>query len=251
MRYLVLSDIHSNIEALTSVLVDARRQGFDSTVVLGDIVGYGASPNEVIDLVRGLEPAAVVRGNHDKAAAGITEGESFNDVARLAALWTRDVLTRENLAYLRGLAVGPIDAGGFLLSHGSPLDEEEYILGDLDASQAFEVSDFELAFFGHTHFACCFTWSDGRSNLRMGAAGTARPGGADSIELVPGTRYLVNPGSIGQPRDHNPRAAYAIYDSGARRLYSRRVTYDVLGAAERIEAAGLPEVLGQRLVLGI
>ena len=245
MRYLVLSDIHSNIEAFTSVVTDARRQGFDATVALGDIVGYGASPNEVIDLLRELSPVASVRGNHDKAASGITEAESFNDIARVAALWTRDVLTPQNLAYLRGLAEGPVRIGGFLLSHGSPLDEEEYILGDLDATATFEESDFDLAFFGHTHFPCCFSWSGGRSHLRMATART------ESIDLDPASRHLINPGSIGQPRDHNPRAAYVIYDAKRRTVEARRVTYDVGGSAARIEAAGLPEVLGQRLVLGI
>jgi len=251
MRYLVLSDIHSNIEALESVMTDAKRMGFDRAVVLGDIVGYGASPNEVIDLLRELNPAAIVRGNHDKAASGITDGESFNDVARVAVLWTRGALTQDNLGYLHELDEGPISMSGFLLSHGSPLDEEEYILGDLDASQVFEEGVFDLAFFGHTHFACCFAWELGRA----GGAGRSRfrvgLEQGDGIQLDPSARYLMNPGSIGQPRDHDPRAAYAIYDDQRRTILTRRVIYDARGAAMRIEAAGLPPVLGQRLLLGI
>ncbi|HEY3176683.1 MAG TPA: metallophosphoesterase family protein [Candidatus Polarisedimenticolia bacterium] len=245
MRYLILSDLHANLEAVSRVIEDARARGFDRVAVLGDIVGYGANPNEVIDLVRELRPDAMVRGNHDKAACGITNGETFNDVARTAVLWTRRALSPANLEYLKSLPAGPVDPGGFLIAHGSPLDEEDYILGELDASGALDNVDFELAFFGHSHFACYFMSSGGRPRLRM-------VGGDEHLmKLEPGARYLINSGSIGQPRDHNPKASYAIFDAEARTVEVRRVAYDVKGAQARIEAAGLPAVLAQRLALGV
>lgn len=245
MRHLVLSDLHANLEAFTSVLADARREGFDRVVCLGDLVGYGASPNEVVDLVRSLEPAAVVRGNHDKVACGLTEGESFHEAARLAALWTRTALAPGNTAYLRGLPEGPLDAGGFMIAHGSPADEEDYILGELDAARAFEEGEFDLAFFGHTHFPCVIGMSADALSLR------ALPPGGRPVLLSETERYLVNPGSIGQPRDQNPQAAYVIYDDARRAVLARRVDYDLEGAGRRILAAGLPEVLAQRLHLGV
>src|SRR5262245_60833327 len=137
MRYLVLSDLHSNIEATRAVLEDAGRRGFDRAVCLGDIVGYGGSPNEVVDTLRALDPVAIIRGNHDKVATGIEDGEYFNDIARAAALWTRDMLTPLNRDYILGLPRGPVDAGGFLISHGTPVDEDAYILSELDADVVF------------------------------------------------------------------------------------------------------------------
>src|SRR5512132_234780 len=133
MRTLILSDLHSNLPAVEAVLRDARGRGYDRVVCLGDLVGYGAHPNEVIEIVRELRPWAQVRGNHDKAACGITDAETFNDTAREAIEWTREVLTPESLHYLRELPEGPLAAGPLLLSHGSPIDEEEYILGETDA----------------------------------------------------------------------------------------------------------------------
>src|SRR5262245_9349708 len=138
MRYLVLSDLHSNIEATRAVLDDAGRRGYDRAVCLGDIVGYGGSPNEVVDALRALEPVAVIRGNHDKVATGIEEGEYFNDIARAAALWTRDKLNPVNREYVLALPPGPVDAGGFLISHGTPVDEDAYILSEMDAAAVFD-----------------------------------------------------------------------------------------------------------------
>jgi len=245
MRILVISDLHANLEATSSVLVDARARGFDSAVVLGDLVGYGASPNEVVDMVRQLAPAVSVRGNHDKAACGTTGGENFNDVARTAILWTRSALRSECIEYLAALPQGPLDAGGFHISHGTPLDEEDYLLGEADARFSFESLPFEVVFFGHTHFTCAFTLMDGNPRLQIMTQDHG------SLELAPGRRYLVNPGSVGQPRDHNPNAAYAIFDTETRRVEWHRVAYDWESARARIVGAGLPEVLGHRLVLGV
>lgn len=245
MRYLILSDLHSNLEATQSVLADASARGFDRTVVLGDIVGYGANPNEVIDLIRGLAPSASVRGNHDKAACGITNGESFNDIARTAVLWTRRVLTAENLEYLKSLPEGPAESDGFLIAHGSPVDEEDYIMGEADAAHAFARREFDVAFFGHSHFACIFAHAVGRCRLSMVSRDHF------TMQLNEGSRYLVNPGSIGQPRDHNPRASYAIFDPQNRCLELHRASYDVERAQSRINEAGLPGVLASRLALGV
>lgn len=245
MRYLILSDLHSNLEATRSVLADASARGFDRTVVLGDIVGYGANPNEVVDLIRGLAPVTSVRGNHDKAACGITDGDTFNDIAQMAVLWTRRVLTPGNLEYLKSLPEGPCEADQFLISHGSPLDEEEYIMGEADAADAFSRGRFDVAFFGHSHFACLFAHNGGRSRLMMISRDDF------TMQLGNDTRYLINPGSIGQPRDHNPKASYAIFDPSTRMLELHRVSYDVESAQARIEDAGLPGVLAARLALGV
>jgi len=245
MRSLILSDLHANVEALDSVLDDARRQGFDRVVCLGDIVGYGASPGEVIDRLRALQPSAIVRGNHDKVVSGITQGETFHDAALTAALWTREAISKEAAEWLRSLPQGPMDAGGFVIAHGSPHDEEEYILGDIDAALAFGQDAFDIALFGHSHFTCMFALSGRRIGSRMLSAE------GESLTLEPGIRYLLNPGSIGQPRDHNPGASYAILDDLKRTFEVRRVAYDVEGAQRRILDAGLPEVLAHRLALGV
>jgi len=245
MRSIILSDLHSNIEALDAVLADAAAQGYDRAVCLGDVVGYGASPSEVIARLRDIDPAAVVRGNHDKVVAGITEGETFHDAARTAAIWTRDTISAADREYLRGMPQGPVDAGGFVIAHGSPHDEEEYILGEIDAALAFGGDEFGIALFGHSHFTCMFALTGNRIVSRMMAAE------GEVLKLEPGSRYLLNPGSIGQPRDHNPSASYALLDDTRGTFEVRRVPYDVGGAQRRILEAGLPEVLAHRLALGV
>lgn len=245
MRTLILSDLHSNLPAVEAVLRDARGRGYDRVVCLGDLVGYGAHPNEVIEIVRELRPWAQVRGNHDKAACGVTDAGSFNDSAREAIEWTRAALTPESLDYLRGLPEGPLAAGPLLLSHGSPIDEEEYILGETDARDVLEATPHPLVLFGHTHFAAIFVCRPGQ---RPRGAALGRGG----ITRIPaGARVLFNPGSIGQPRDHDPRASYAFHDEADNAVEVVRVPYDVEEAREAIVAAGLPGPLEQRLALGV
>jgi len=244
MRYLILSDLHANLEAFRAVLSDARPRGFDRVLCLGDIVGYGGNPNEVLDLLREQNPLAVIRGNHDKVACGIEEGEHFNDIARAAAVWTRESLTPGNRKYLMELPQGPVDAGGFLISHGNPGDEDGYLLSEVDAMLAFEAVPFSLAFFGHTHFACAFSLNGDGIQLDM-------LGEDQMLSLDPAERYLVNPGSIGQPRDHNPRAAYALYDRDASTITVHRVRYDIVAAQKRITDSGLPFPLAYRLEFGV
>ncbi len=245
MRYLILSDLHANLEASHAVLTDAGGHGYDRVLCLGDIVGYGGCPNEVVDLVRAQKPHAVIRGNHDKVASGLEEGDQFNEVARSAAVWTRETLTPDNRRWLMELPQGPLDMGGFLISHGSPVDEDAYILTEVDALMVFDSLEFPLAFFGHSHFACSFALAARRARLEM-FSGEERP-----LAVNSGGRYLVNPGSIGQPRDHNPRAAYAIYDQDAGSITIHRVAYDWRTAQKRITDQGLPYPLAFRLEFGV
>ncbi len=246
MRYLILSDLHANLEATRAVLAHARDRRYDRVLCLGDIVGYGPDPNEVVELLRAQNPYAVIRGNHDKVATGIDDGEEFSEVALAAALWTRGALNPENLRYLAGLPQGPMEVGRFLISHGTPVLEDAYLLCDHDADSVFDTLEFSLAFFGHTHFACAFfRRGEEETQLQM------LEGEECTFFVEPGVRYLINPGSIGQPRDHDPRAAYAIYDARGRTVTVHRVAYDVLAAQERMQAEGLPPVLAQRLEFGV
>jgi diadenosine tetraphosphatase ApaH/serine/threonine PP2A family protein phosphatase len=248
MRYLVITDIHANLEALDACLGDARDRGFDQTLVLGDLVGYGPDPNLVVERVLALEPLAVVRGNHDKVACGLEQAEGFNAVARSAARWTLDVLTPANREWLAALPEGPTIVDDLVeICHGSPFDEDAYIFDELDAVRALKVSTRALCLFGHTHYPVTF-------QLSAEAFDTVGPAVASESELPlkEGAKYLVNPGSVGQPRDGDPRAAYAIVDTanGRQRVELFRLNYAVEETQAKIVAAGLPEVLAQRLAVG-
>lgn len=243
MRYLVITDIHANTEALDACLEDAGRRGFDRTVVLGDIVGYGPDPNGVIERVVALAPVALVRGNHDKIAFGLDQAEGFNLAARAAAEWTLSALTDEHRNWLINLPQGPTVVDGcFEICHGSPVDEDEYIFDELDARRAIDAARQRLCLFGHTHVAMVF-------HLQGRAIGLLTPS-TDGLKLDADAKYLVNPGSVGQPRDTDPRAAYAIYDADTQTLGMFRVDYPVERTQERMAAAGLPEPLIRRLAAG-
>ena len=246
MRYLILSDMHANWDAFEAVLRRARRKRFDAVLVLGDLVGYGAAPNQVVDAVRDLGPRLhTVRGNHDKVVAGIDSGGNFNQTALAAAQWTTGRLTPANLRYVRNLPQGPLQVEeGLAICHGSPLDEDTYVFSDVDAWEIFSSFKLPVTFFGHTHIPSLF-WLEGRL---LGVK--ALRGGSGRITLAPGGRYLINPGSIGQPRDRDPRACYAIWDRETRTVTVRRVVYDHAAAARKILAAGLPRILADRLGRG-
>lgn len=245
MRYLILSDIHANCEALTAVLAHVRRKRWDRAVVLGDVVGYGANPNQAVDMVRDLKPLAAIRGNHDKVCSGIEDGEMFNRVALQAALWTRGRLTPSNLRWLQSLPEGPIVIdGAFAASHGTPIDEDAYIFGEIEALNVFRQTTFPLCFFGHSHFPVVF----GLSPDAIQTVLTTSP--SFHFRLEPGVRYLVNPGSIGQPRDGNPLASFAMFDSETRSVSVYRVPYKLERAQRKIVEAGLPRPLADRLALG-
>ena len=161
MRYLVLTDIHANLEALEACIADATPRGFEQTLVLGDLVGYGGDPNAVVERIQGLAPVAIVRGNHDKVACGVEQAEGFNAVARSAAKWTLDVLTPAYREWLAALPEGPIDVDDVVeICHGSPFDEDAYIFDELDAVRAVKVANRPLCLFGHTHYPVTFELSE-------------------------------------------------------------------------------------------
>lgn len=245
MRYLIISDIHANWEGLEAVVADAKGQ-YDRILCNGDLVGYGADPNAVIEWAR-RHVTLVVRGNHDKACAGIEDLEWFNPVAKAAALWTQSVLTPENLEYLRALPKGPLAVGNFQILHGSPVDEDEYLLSSFDVHQAQAYVESNLNFFGHTHMQGGFFWH--RNGVRK-IKRTPLSVREERISLELDSICLANPGSVGQPRDGDPRAAYILYSTGERELLYRRVAYDVATAQLKIRKAGLPDQLAQRLALG-
>lgn len=245
MRYLILSDLHANWEALEAVVAEASGR-YDRAICCGDLVGYGADPNPVTEWVR-AHCEVVIRGNHDRASSGLEDLEWFNPVARIAAVWTIDNLTAENVAYVRGLPAGPLLVDGFQVVHGSPFDEDEYVLAAGEAGQAFSYLEARLAFFGHTHVQGGFIWNHSRvETIMRTSARTNR----QRMEIDPECAYLVNPGSVGQPRDGDPRAAYAVYDADAQMLTYFRVAYDVETAQKRIREVGLPPILADRLSVG-
>jgi diadenosine tetraphosphatase ApaH/serine/threonine PP2A family protein phosphatase len=245
MRYLILSDVHANSEALGAVLGQVRRKRWDKAIVLGDVVGYGANPNQAIEAIRELKPLVAIRGNHDKVCSGIEDGEMFNRVALQAAMWTRRRLTPGNLRWLQSLPEGPLVVdGAFAISHGTPIDEDAYIFGEIEALNVFRQTTFDLCFFGHSHFPVVF----GLSPDAIQTVLTTPP--TFSFRLEPGVRYLVNPGSIGQPRDGNPLASFAMFDSQTRTVTVYRVPYAIERAQHKILDAGLPRPLADRLALG-
>jgi len=246
VRYLILSDIHANWEALLAVLADARSR-YDRIVCCGDIVGYGADPDPVVQWVR-ANVNGVIRGNHDKACAGLEDLEWFNPLARLSAEWTQTAVQPENIEYLRCLARGPERINGFQILHGSPLDEDEYVLSEQDVAQVAPYLDCSVSFFGHTHVQGAFLCH--RNGVKRLIAGDTNSG-EWLLELENDVNYLINPGSVGQPRDGDSRAAYAIYEPAARQVSLYRAEYDVASAQKKIVDAGLPEVLALRLGAGI
>jgi predicted phosphodiesterase len=245
MKYLILSDIHSNREALSAVLSHVRRKPWDKVVFLGDLVGYGANPNQAVDMVRELRPLVAVRGNHDKVCSGIEEGEMFNRIALEAALWTRRKLTRSNLNWLRALPEGPALVDDTIaICHGTPIDEDAYIFGEIEALNVFRQTDFPICFFGHSHFPVVFALSPDAITTILTTGPTFR------FKLQEGVRYLINPGSVGQPRDGSPLTSFAMYDSDKRLLTIQRLPYAVQETQQKIVGAGLPRPLADRLGMG-
>jgi predicted phosphodiesterase len=246
MRILVLSDLHSNRTALDAALAAAKDR-WDRVVCLGDVVGYGPDPNETTGKLRELG-AQCIRGNHDKAACGLMPTEDFNPVARIAADWTHAQLTPENLAYLRDLPQGPLETDGLVLVHGALLDEDEYVFTPAQALENLLDSAGHVTFFGHTHHQGGFSFLDSQLEVLSLRPRPKEPFAA--LRLEASRRYLLNPGSIGQPRDADSRAGFAIADLDHQVVEFWRVAYDIAAVQARMRAAGLPEALVQRLAVG-
>jgi predicted phosphodiesterase len=245
VRFLILSDIHANWEALQATLAQAEGK-YDRIVCLGDVVGYGADPDMVTEWVR-QNAEVTIRGNHDKACAGLEDLEWFNPVARLSAVWTMEITRPRNIDWLGKLPKGPAQVDGFQIIHGSPLDEDEYIISEHDAAQVAPYLDSQVFCFGHTHLQGGFLCH------RNGIMRLSKPGPWSedyALELDPDSHYLINPGSVGQPRDSDPRAAYVVYEPEQRLVTYYRVPYDIRAAQQKIIEAGLPDVLAKRLEIG-
>jgi len=254
MRLLLLSDVHANLEAMEACL--AAAPAYDLVVNLGDVVGYNASPNEVCELVRAMG-GPVVRGNHDRACTGLTDLSEFNLVAAMSARWTQIALAREHRNWLRSLPQGPVrvdELPGLEFVHGSPRDEDEYLLNASTASANFREPDHaDVMMFGHTHVQGGFVDREGSTQYFEHDYDSMEGVAEFTLTLTPGERYLINPGSVGQPRDGDWRAAFALYEKDGNapaRVTFYRVPYNVKQAQDRIFAASLPERLALRLATG-
>jgi predicted phosphodiesterase len=246
MRILVLSDLHSNATALDAVLA-AAKDHWDLSVCLGDVVGYGPDPNEVTARLREMG-TQTIRGNHDKAVTGLMITDDFNPVAKAAVDWTRAQLKPEHLAWLSALPQGPLATDGVVLVHGALQDEDEYVFTPAQALDGLLDSTAEVTFFGHTHHQGGFSYQDSQLEVLQ-----IRPRPSESfaaLRIEQPRRYLLNPGSIGQPRDGDARAAFAIADLEHQTVEFWRVPYDVAAVQERMRLAKLPEPLVQRLFVG-
>jgi predicted phosphodiesterase len=242
MRYLVLSDIHSNIEALTAAVNKATDVGFDRTVCCGDLVGYGPSPEEIMDVLDELK-TTTIRGNHDRVISGLDEPTHFNVAARQAVEWSREHISPPYRQRLAELPVGPLQiTEKAQLVHGSSRDEDEYVVTQSDAVANLAVAAPTITFFGHTHEPLVFTRS-----IRWSPS--YEPDGSARLRL-PSDKMLVNPGSVGQPRDGDPRSSFVIWDDHESVLEFYRTEYDVEKTQTRMREAKLPEFLVTRLAFG-
>jgi predicted phosphodiesterase len=246
MRILILSDLHANLTAFDAVL-QAAKDRWDTSVCLGDVVGYGPDPNEVTARLRELG-TQTIRGNHDKAISGVMAADDFNPVAKAAVDWTNAELHPAHLEWLTNLPRGPVSTDGIVLVHGAFQDEDEYVFTPAQALEGLLDSSAEITFFGHTHHQGGFSILDSKLEVlqihpRMSESFTA-------LRIEPPRRYLLNPGSVGQPRDSDPRAAFAIADMEHRTVEFWRVEYDIPAVQQRMRKAELPEALIQRLVVG-
>jgi predicted phosphodiesterase len=246
MRVLVLSDIHANSTALDAALAAAEGR-WERAVCLGDLVGYGPDPNQVIDRIVALD-AAVIRGNHDKAAVRDPSAEDLNPMAMAAAKWTQQHLSPANREFIERLSAGPLRAGELTLVHGSYQDEDEYVFSPAQALGGLVESPTNVTFFGHTHMQGGFSYRD--DDLQVIQLKVPAGAGFAALRVEPGTRYLLNPGSIGQPRDGDPRAAFAIADREHGVIEFWRVPYDVVAVQRRMVDADLPAPLVTRIAFG-
>jgi predicted phosphodiesterase len=247
MRYLILSDIHSNIEALEACIQRAKQAMHGLVLCCGDIVGYGPNPVEAIDMIRDLG-AICIRGNHDRVASGLDEPTNFNTHARQAINWTREVLPDSYREYLAKLPVGPLDiTPDAQLVHGAVTDEDDYIFTEAEANMNLLLTRKNITFFGHSHFPVVFS-SD--KTGRVVTAPTYEFDEFTAAQCDPHLKLFVNPGSVGQPRDGDARGSFAIWDTDRARIEFYRVEYDVGQTQSKMRVAHLPEYLIERLSRG-
>ena len=240
LKYAIISDIHANLDALSTVLDKIDELGVDQTICLGDVVGYNANPNECAQIVRDREIPTIL-GNHDSVACGREEPWGFNPVALEAAMWTREGLNSENLEWLKNLP-GALNFGSFAAVHGAPRNHNQYLFTweDILAHLPFlEEQNCNVCMIGHTHTPAIFS-SDGVYSVD----------GDSKFELGDQKGFFINPGSVGQPRDGNPDAAFGLLDTETSVYEQVRIPYPVEEAAKKIIEAGLPQFLAERLVLG-
>jgi len=245
MRLALISDIHSNVHALERVLAELRREGVDLTLNLGDLVGYNANPNECLELLR-ERPILSLAGNHDLALLDAARAENFNIIAYQAIIWSREQVRPEFREFFQNLPLTR-EGAGYLACHGTPTSTDSYISFHFQGKRVFNTIKalrLQVCFFGHTHRRALW-YRDIRGKV------ATRPVGPENIHLDPACHYLINPGSVGQPRDGSPEAAYAIFDDQDFSIHFKSVPYDVAAAQRRILEAGLPEFLAERLVQGI
>lgn len=244
MKYAIFSDVHGNLEALEAVLAHTVREGADRYICLGDVIGYGANPNECVDRVRALPSLVCLKGNHDAAVVDARERAFFHEVALEGVHYSARQLTPDNTEFLRSLPYAWREHERFMAVHASPYrpEEWEYVLDQFGAERAFEsMTPSRACFVGHSHAPVVFV--DDGSVLRY-------PSDKALALDLDRLRYVLNVGSVGQPRDGNPDASYAVFDDGALTVRLHRVRYDREKAAEKILRAGLPPVLAERLLIG-
>jgi predicted phosphodiesterase len=245
MKYLIFSDIHSNLEAFEELLRQDVAKHVDKYLFLGDLVGYGANPNEATDLFRSLKNSYCIRGNHDKVIADLESSSLFNPVAAFSAEWSKIQLSPSNQTFLKQLKTGPEVVDHFItICHGSTFDEDYYVFSMFEAVESFKFMDTSIGFFGHTHFPVIYLLRNEKIDIVPLSENTR-------IKLDPNTRYLINPGSIGQPRDKNPKPSYILFDSKKKEIQFLRFTYNIKETQRKIREAGLPEILASRLESGI
>lgn len=244
---LIFSDLHANLHALRVMLRFARRRGIQRFVSLGDLVGYGPHPNQVLDRVLRLRPRVLVRGNHDRVCGSGEHMDGFNGPARQSAEWTHNRLRDDLRRVLVDMTQGPVAVeSGYVAAHGSPLDEDTYLLGPREVAEAFDGFEGPLCFYGHTHLPGCWELDEGSHALRW-----IEMEPEAWLPLRPGCRYLANPGSVGQPRDRDNRTSFMTFDPRRQRLRLHRLEYDWDAAARAILAVGLHPALATRLAVGM
>ncbi len=245
MRYLVFSDIHSNLEAFEKFLAQKKAKGVDKILFLGDLVGYGPDPDGVLTQFRQLPHLRAVRGNHDKVIADLESSALFNPAAAFSAEWSKLKIAPANVQYLKKLPKGPQVVDRFItICHGSTFDEDYYVFSQFEAVESFRFMTTSIGFFGHTHFPIIYY-------LRNEKLDAVPLGENARVKLDRNTRYLINPGSIGQPRDKNPASSYIVFDSAKMEISFNRFTYEVGKTQKKIRDAGLPELLASRLEAGV